>query len=246
MGSASKLYLKGIYNRFSYLATWLPNANLRLGDVGLQQGDAFKQMTTLTDLGIPFRMRKGANTIDFTYTSESGVTVKTKAAGEVAAGTSLPLGQAGISIQFSREGAFLFQAVGCSIEEIDDKVALGQAVIKLVKNETWNPSWAVVDMLVRADTATIMVSNSGFAGLDLTAKAPVAVANLANVDTGLSVSSQTGDIIRFIAAKGLAPLFRLSKMKQSFLSGIFTFGGPVQEAPASEVEDNPLEVVAPE
>src|ERR1700730_3965823 len=102
MESASKLYLKGVYSRFRYLATWLPNANLTLGDVGVQQGDAFKQMTTLKDLGIPFRVRKGANIVDFI--SESGVTLKTKAAGEVSMGTSLPMGQAGISIQFGKEG----------------------------------------------------------------------------------------------------------------------------------------------
>ena len=252
MASAGKLYVREIYSRFQYLAAWLPNANLSLGDVGVHEGGRFKRMSALKDLGLPFRVRIGTNPIDFTYTSESGVTVATKIGGKVAAGTSLPLGQADISIQFSRKGAFLFQAIGCSTEEIEDKMALGQVIIRLVKEGSWEPSWAVVDTLVRADTATIVLSNSRTGAVELTAKAPVSVANLANVAVGLSVTSQTGDIIRFIAAKGLSPLFRLSKVKQSFLSKIvggtegITFGGADSDDEVSaEGNENPLEAVVP-
>jgi hypothetical protein len=252
MSSASKLYLKEIHEKFSYLATWLPNTNLKLGDVGVLQGEVFKQMTTLKALGVPFKIQKGKDKLDYTWTSKSGVTLKAKVAGEVAAGSALPLAEAGISIQFEKEGAFLFQAVGCIADEIEGKAAVGQAVLKLLKEKTWNPDWAVVDTLVRADCATIVVSNSGNAGLDLTTKAPVAALNLANLDAGLSVNSQSGDLIRFIAAKGLAPLFRLSRVKQSLLSkllgdsGPITFGGVSAEDDEQAVlEANPLEAVAP-
>ncbi len=252
MTAASKLYLKEIYQRFSYLAAWLPNINLRLGDVGVLQGEQFKQMTTLKALGVPFETRTSTSTIDFTYTSQSGVTLKTKVNGEVAIGTTLPATQAGISMQFSKEGAFLFQAVKCRVDEIEDKDAVGKVVVKLLKEGTWNRDWGVVDTLVRAGSATIVVSNSQVASLELTANAPVAVANPANLGIGLSVNSQSGDIIQFIAAKGLAPLFKLSRVKQSFLSTLLggprpvTFGGPSPEEPTKSIfEGNPLEAVAP-
>ena len=251
MASVGKLYVDGIYARFSYLATWLPNSNLKLGDVGVHQGAEFKQMTTLKDLAIPFRVRKGVNSVDFSCTSESGVTVKTKVAGEAIAGTALPLGSVGMSIQFSRQGAFLFHAAQCIADEIDDKAALGQAVISLVKSGRWEPGWAVIDTVVRAGTATIVVSNSGSAGLDLTVKTPEALANLANLEGGFSVASQSGDILQFIAAKGLAPLFRLSRVKQSLVSRLLgrtsaiTFGGPTLDEDPVVSDEEPFESVAP-
>jgi hypothetical protein len=189
-------------------------------------------MTTLKDLKVPFKVRAGSSSGDFTYTSKSGVNIKTKAEGQVAVGTTLPVAQAGISIEFSEEGAFLFQAVGCSVDEIEDKVALGRAIISLIGKDIWDGDWGVVDTLVRAKSATIVVSNSHTAALELTAKAPLAVTNLANLDTGLSVNFQKGDMIRFIAAQGLAPLFKLSRAKRSLLERLFglsrplTFGKP--------------------
>jgi hypothetical protein len=184
-------------------------------------------MTTLKDLKIPFKVRTGSSSGDFTYTSKSGVSMKTKAEGQVAVGTTLPVAQAGISIEFSEEGAFLFQAVGCSVDEIEDKVALGRAIIGLIGKGTWDGDWGVVDTLVRAKSATIVVSNSHSAAIELTAKAPIAVANLANLTTGLSVNVQKGDMIRFIAAKGLAPLFNLSRAKLSLLDRLFGLSRPI-------------------
>ncbi len=253
MEEAGRLYLREIYKRFSYLAAWLPNTKLKLGDVGMQQGEKFKQMTSLKELGVPFKVRKGTSSIDFTYTSKSGVSAQTKLAGEAGAGANLPLAKAGISIQFSKEGAFLFQAVGCIVNEIEDKYELGRAAIKLFKAGTWQEGWAVVDTLVCADCATIIVSNSKSATIDLTAKTPVAEANLASLDTGLSVNSQTGDVIQLIASKGLAPLFRLSRVKQSILSKLMggsqplTFGGPGSDDAVDILqEEHLLEAVAPE
>jgi len=252
MAAASKMYVKGMFQRFSYLAAWLPNTTLRLGDVGLQRGQDFKRMTTLGDLGISFRVRTGASPVDFTYTSQSGVSVKPKVAAQATAGAMLPSAQAGISIEFSEDGAFLFHAIGCSVDEIEDKEALGQAVIAAIKAGNWKPEWGVVDTLVRADSATIVVSNSQQAALELSAKAPVAPANLASLDAGLSVSSQSGDIVQFIAAKGLAPLFRLSRAKQSLLasllgSGAITFGGTGGEEAEEPVPAGDLfEAVAPD
>lgn len=253
MAKASKYYLKEIYERFSYLATWLPNTNLRLGDVGIQDGQNFKQMTTLKDLNVFFKTRKGLSKIDFNYVSQSGVALKPKLTGEIALGNSLPVGQASISIQFNREGAFLFQAAGCIVDEIEDKVALGKAVVRLFEAGIWDPSWAVVDTVVKAKHATIIVSISGNAILDLSAKAPITEANLANLGAELSISSQKGDVVKFISAKGLTPLFRLSRAKQSFLSKFLgvskpiTFGGGASEEIAEEsFDENIFEPIVPE
>jgi hypothetical protein len=172
--------------------------------------------------------------------------------GDVAIGTTLPVANAGVAIQFSKEGAFLFQAVGCLVDEIENKVELGQAVIRLFQQGRWEADWGVVDTTVKADCATIVVSNSGSSALELTAKTPVKMTNLANLEAGFSVNSQSGDIVRFIAAKGLTPLFKLSRVKKSFLpawlggSKPITFGGAPQEQVVTPVAENVFEAVAPE
>jgi hypothetical protein len=255
MESASKSYVQGIWQRFSYLATWLPNTRLQLGDIGVQEGEEFRRVTSLADLGVTFKVRSGADRVDFTYTSQSGVTIRTNAKGEVGVGTALPGAQAGISIEFGEAGAFLFQAMGCSVDEIEDKAAVGRAAIALFQQGQWQPQWRLVDTLVKADSATIVVSNSQNAALELSAKVPVTVADLANAEAGLAVNAQRGDVIRFIAARGLSPLFKLSRVKQSLLQrwfgggGPITFGGPKagveRDEEAAAPPENPLEEVGP-
>ena len=230
MAGAAKIYVKGVHQRFSYLGTWLPNVNLQLGDVGVLDGAEFKQMTTLQRLGIPFAVRPGVNKMDFSHTSQSGVKLQAKVKGEAAVGTTLPLGEAGLAIQFSQEGAFVFQATGSLVDEIENKQEVGQAVLKLVQQGRWDPNWGVVDALVKASCATIIVANSASAGLELTAKTPVQLASLANLDAGLSVSSQSGEVIQVIAQQGLTPLFNVSRVKKPFLASLLgskriTFGG---------------------
>jgi len=77
-------------------------------------------------------------------------------------------------------------------------------------------------------------------------------ANLVRLDIGLSVNSQSGDIIQFVAAQGLTPLFRLSRVKSSLLgrllggSKTIVFGGPsVDPAPIS-TEEQVFENVTPD
>jgi hypothetical protein len=251
MESARSEYLNGIYKRFQYLATWLPNTTVHIGDIGIQDENGFKRMGTLQELKVPFQVRRGEAKVDFTYTSESGVILKTKLAGEPALGTMLPLGEAGVSLQFSKEGAYLFQAVGCTIDEIEDKIALGRSVLKLYREHDWQEDWTVVDTVVSADSATIVVSNSANSALDLTAKGPVSLNSLANVDAGLSVCSQSGDVIRVIAERGLAPLFKLSRVKRSLVRSLLhsskaiAFGGPTTNHVSSS-DGELLEEVPPE
>jgi hypothetical protein len=253
MAIASKLYVKSIYERFSYLATWLPNAKLKLGDVGIREGEYFKRMSSLKVLGVSFKVRSGTSYADFTYTSQSGVKLKTKAAGEMIAGTTLPNAQAGLLIDFSKEGAFLFQAMGCLVDEIEDKIGLGREIIELYKKGNWETNWSIVDTVVKASSATIIVSNSQSASIELTAKTPLLITNLANAETGLTLNSQRGDVIRFISVDGLMPLFKLSRLKKSFLSkmlrtqGSIYFGGNVSDGSACFKSDNGvLEAVAPD
>src|SRR5271169_792918 len=224
MTAASRIYLQTIYKRFSLLGSWMPNASVALGDVGVLEDGSFKRLTSLDLLGIPVKVRPGASAVDFSFTSQSGVEIQTTLSGELASTTPLAAA-AGLSIQFSREGGFVFQAADCYIDEVEDKVSMGNAIVGLFRVDRWDSKWAVVDSLVRAGSATIVISNSSTAALELTANAPIEASSLARMHAGLSVKSQSGDIVRFIAQPGLTPLFRLSRVKPSILDRAFGVGG---------------------
>ena len=250
MASAGMTYLNEIHQRFAYLPTWLPNSKLQLGDVGVLRGEGFRQMTTLKELGVPFITRRGAAPLDFSYTSASGVALQVKAKGAVAPGTTLPAAKAGVEVKFSKQGAFIFQAAGNRVHEIENKATVGQAVIRLYEQGRWESDWSVVDTVVEASAATILVANSGGAALELAADAPLDAAGLARLDIGLVVNSQSGDMIHFVAAQGLTPLYRLSRAKSSLLgrllkgSKAIKFGGPSIAPGASQEEV--FESVVPE
>lgn len=251
MSDVSKLYLKSIYSRFGYFGTWLPNSPMSLGEVGLQERGIFKRMTSLTDLGIPFEIRSSAHPVDFIYTSNSGLSTQLKLAGEIAGGSTLPVAQGGVVIEFTQEGAFLFQAVDCLSDEIANRSVVGKLVLQAFRDGHWQSDWCVVDSVVNADCSTILVANSKRAKLELSSKGPLDITNMANVDANLAVHSQQGDVLRILAADGLAPLFRLSSIKHSLVARIFggsgiRFGGSPPITPPEHVSDEEcLEAVQP-
>jgi hypothetical protein len=234
----SRRYVDEIFARYGYFATWLPNTRVELGDVGVRQGRIFKRLTSLADLGIEFGIRRGKDPTDFTHTSSSGVNLKLGAAADAsAAGAQL-------AVEFDQQGAFVFQAVGCRVDEIDNRLAVGQQVLELHGQGKWDADWCVTDTTVSAASATIIVASSAKASLGLTARTPIQISSLARVDAGISVSAQAGDVLHFIAAKGLVPMFKVSRVKQSFLAKLFggelTFGGPGDES-----AEEPFEPVSP-
>jgi hypothetical protein len=228
MTNASRIYLQTIYNRFSLLGTWMPNSTVALGDVGVLEGGLFKHLTSLKSLGIPFKVRPGASAVDFALTSESGVEMQTKSGAELSPSAAPLAADIGLSIQFSREGGFVFQAVDCFVDEVDDKVRMGRAIVELYRVGKWEKQWGVVDTLVRTGAATIVVSNSSKATLELSANVPIQASCLARANSGLTVKSQSGDIVRFITQQGLTPLFRLSRVKPSMFEKVFGGGGRIR------------------
>ncbi len=219
MVQVSRLYTRELFGQFKYRGTWLPNSNIRLGDVGLLENDRFALETTLEKLRVPVNVRKGVNPTTFEYMSKSGISVDVKAAGKAAAAvSSLGQAQAGIRVQFNKKGSFLFQARGCQEDMIENRDEIGDAILKLRRKREWNDDWRVVTELVRADCATILASVSRDAAIELGAKTNVTIADLANVNVGLKVASESGRIVKFVAKKKLKPLYNVCGLWSSIAS----------------------------
>ncbi len=220
MPDVGGLYMQGMHGECKLLAAWLPTAEIRLGDVGVLDKEHFAHVTTLQALGIPFGVRRGTSPGNLTY--KSGAEFSANVSGQVTAAGG---GEASASLSFSKKGGFVFHAAGCLTDEIEDKQAVGKEAIKLLGKGKWEPKWSVVDTVVHADRATILISTTDSSVADLTGKAPLASANLANVSVGLNVAVRHGDVLQYVAHAKLTPLFNLSRVKRSLLEIILGRGG---------------------
>jgi hypothetical protein len=123
----------------------------------------------------------------------------------------------------------VFQAAGCVQHEFADADAVAKQILRAYARGQWEPDYVVVSKFQRADTATILISNSDRARLELSATADLSVGGdlaLANAGVGLRATAQSGDVTRFVARKGLTPLYRVLRVKRPLLNRLFGIGAP--------------------
>jgi hypothetical protein len=216
MVSISKQYAREMHEKFGYLATWLPNTQVTLGDIGVIRNQVFEPVSSLHKLGIAFAVDRDRQPADLDYTSSDAVSIQTKVAG-AAPDTALAGAQAdgSISISFSRADAVVFQAAACLTSRIADVKSLGDEILSRYYRNDWDPQHVVVTDLVTAKAATILISDSHDAHIDLALKAQtVSVAKLADANASLSVTRASGIGTRVVAAEGLTPLFKVAGVKR--------------------------------
>lgn len=222
MASAAGVYTRELRERFGYSATWVPNAEVRLGDVGLIRGHQYERVSSLADFGVAFDVRESRVRGAYSFASAGSVAFGFKAAGEPGAVASgLVEADAGVTIDFAASNASVFQAEGCTVSEIRDQHTLGQQVIELASDERWPDGYVVVCEVISADRTTVLVASEGGARVELRAKAgvPLGAHTLADADAGISLASSHGLGLQIVAEGKLTPLFRARGIARRFLSG---------------------------
>jgi hypothetical protein len=207
-------YTEEMRSEFDYLSTWLPNAHVELGDVGVLRRDRFERLTSLGALGVDFAVRERDRGVDLDYASAGGVSVEVNGAGE-----GSPAAEQRICVSFGREHGVLFQAMACRITEVADRQALGRVVLALADEGRWDARHVVVTEVVNSGPTVVLMSDRCDARIDLMARLPDVVAvtagfPLASLSAGLSVVSALGIGVRIIAPQGLTPLFRVSGVRR--------------------------------
>jgi hypothetical protein len=223
MSTAAEYYCRALHKHFSLLGTWLPNARMSLGDVGILDRGIFQRFTSLGKLGANMRIRKGLTPAVFSFSSEMTAAVRSSASGSIVPGH--PLGRAQVDLKFASQGGFMFQAIDCYRDEIDDKAGLAKVILGYVRTGEWRGDWAVVDSVVRAGSATIIIANSSQASLGLHVDGPAEFSSLAKLTSGFEVNSESGNIARFISQGNLVPLFTLGRIKTSFIQQALGLSG---------------------
>jgi len=214
-----KIYTTELHSSLGYLATWLPASKLELGDL-MTAGDAgLIRIGHIRDQGVSFTPHAGPSRAIYEYSSSNGVSISLKLAGQAMAGTSLGDAEAGLVVKFGRGNALVFEASGCSSTAIADVASLGRAIEKRYAAGKWDRNWMLVTELVSAKAATIIISSSQSAQIDLkaTGKIGPGTIRLSDVDAKLEAKHTVDIGFKTIASTGLTPLYRASGIKWSWL-----------------------------
>ena len=203
MASPVKLYQKEMHDNLGFFATWLPGDRIEIGDAGVIKDGVFKRVGSLAELGIAFELSESSSTQDVKYTSTSGTKVDFSAGANVTG-----IAKAEITIDFSRQGAFVFHASGLRSHRIANRMEVARKLLEAYRSKVWEESWLLVETLHVAERATIIVSEDSSAGLSLAANvAAIPSVSLADPKISLAVTSTRGKLVHVVGKQKLHPLY---------------------------------------
>jgi hypothetical protein len=216
-----KLYAKDVYENLKYRPTWLPGSPVELGAVGVIEEGIFRSITDLQTLDIPFEVKIDSDQDTIDFASKNGVSISFKAAGETNGKfQAIAKADAGVLIEFSREGAVVLQLRDVSLNRIANQSALSHALLKAMavgdELKQWQRDWVVITEVARAGRATIVISSSGKSRLELKASGSTASASLVDASTALSVATESEINTKVIAESGLTPLYRGLRVRRGY------------------------------
>jgi hypothetical protein len=218
-------YAKELHSQFGYLATWLPTASLKLGDIGTIKDGVFERTGNLKDLGIEFTAETYPDASDLEYASADAVSQEIKGGGNVP-GTAGSGGmvEATVGISFKRANAVLLQASRCNSSVISNIAEIADSILSRYADGEWPADQVLITDLISADTLTVVISSGANAEIDLSVKGDVGsgVAKLASANASYSVNKASSIGTRIIGQKGATPLFKARGIKRS----LFPWGEP--------------------
>jgi hypothetical protein len=216
MASPVTLYHREMHDNLGFFATWFPGDPIEIGDAGVLEGGRFRRTVSLKELGIPCEVGAGQGSQNVQYTSTQGT--KMTASGGAAAAA---FAKAEISIEFSREGAFVFHASRLHPQRLENRAAVAELIVKAYHKGKWQKDWLLVEAIHTAERATIIVSEDSSAGIVLVASAdmPLPAISLSDPKIGLTVASTRGKIVHIIGGKGLHPLYSCLRLKDPLFGG---------------------------
>ena len=215
MASPVKLYQQEMHNNIGFFATWLPSSTMELGDFGVLEEGRFRRMGSLKELGVPKQKIREGTSENMTYSASAD----RKVGASAGAASAIPVAKAELSIRFTRQGGYVFEAESIRNIEIAERFELAERLLQMYKQERWRKEWFLVDSMYVAKSATIIVSedNSSEIVLQASSNVPLGALPLADPKLGLSVASSSGKIVHVIAQNDLKPLYSCLKVRDPLI-----------------------------
>ncbi|MET8757909.1 hypothetical protein [Lentzea sp. NPDC004782] len=222
MAELVELYSKGIKRKLqNYWPAWLPGTHFAIGDIGVLNGYLFEKVGSLRELGLKYYEEVDADSSSLDISSGSEVSVSFKAAGEVNPSFAhVGAAEVGLKVELGSTGAFVVHAPETFESEIGDRLNLRGQVIDAFRMGRWEKDWLVVIRLLKAPSATVLISRSSNSLLELSSRVDLSgvVAALGAADAGVTIKYKKGDTVNMIGGKNVTPLFQLARLKTSFFS----------------------------
>jgi hypothetical protein len=215
-------YLKSLYKKtHGYRPTWLPNTPIKIGDVGILEDDVFIKESTLNEHGIYFEVAISESDATIDFSSECGITLKTKLEGKIdPSATSLGKADAGFIIEFNDENGFIFKAKGSRTSVISNLGAVKREVLRRFNEGNWAKNWVIISELIEAKSATILLSGQAGSKVELKAQGDLNVSTMDIADASLNLKLESGQTLAatILGQQKITPLYRIIGVKQSFFS----------------------------
>jgi hypothetical protein len=211
--SIADSYANEIREQLKKFATWEPGEPRELGDYGELRGSLFVRIGNIADppFNVKFETNPDQTSSPVTYSSSGAVSIEADGgiAGPVATLAKLTLG---LKVNFNRENAIYFQAIGARYDSIRNQLDLERQLLDAFAAGSWKDYYVVVTERVGAKSSTVIVSSGMSASLQLNAAGgdPFDMAD-ANVKL---VSSGRKDIgYETITDEDATPLLSLSRIQ---------------------------------
>ncbi|WP_396625625.1 hypothetical protein [Luteitalea sp.] len=197
-------------------ANFPPNRPLALGDYGVKRDDVFQRLGNIRTLGVAFTATEGTSESTIQFKSAGAVDVEFFAKGTARVG-AVPAVNAGLDLKFTRENAVFFNAAGCTLTQVDDIAAVGEALAALLAAGRWDSGFYVVTSLVQAASTTAVVSSSRGSEVGLEASSDlVPHIDLADASLKLRIKRSRSTALEIVTANGQTPLMQLSRLRGLF------------------------------
>ena len=220
MSKIKQSYKKQISNTFDYRATWAPSRPIVLGQIGKLQDGVFMPYASLEDFGIQIETQTKESDDTLDYSSSGGVSINYKVAGDAVptGAKTLTQADAGILIKFSRENAVVFNIKGFSTSQITNLAVVEEKILQLKEEGKWKKDYILICEVITAKSASIVISESKDAALEISARADIGINDLklSNLDANLSIANKRDIGVNVLAKQAITPLYKAMKVKNRF------------------------------
>jgi hypothetical protein len=229
-----QLYASNIRAHIGLFATWLPNAEVKIGQYGTLDGALFQPMNQL--MGLYAKPAPAKAKYDFTIAADRTINTESKALADA----GVTHGNVLLEVQFHREAAVSFSAPEAVITRVGDIRELGEKLVMMLNAGDWDRKHAIVVEVVSTPKATIIASEKAGAQVkfEVGAKTPISPQAMADLNEETSLRTYKGVGVKVIGEGPLTPLFRLAFLeKRLFRNPTISFRGPAGEDVQRETVD---------
>lgn len=219
MARFERKFVKQIYkNSGGFLPSWPLGKQVKLGDVIDLKYRRMIYLGTLKDPAINISITVDTDdAIDNTkWQSSNSVNVITKAKGEVPAkGSNLPINKAGLTIDFSKQGGFLFQPGGMRIDRIKNLISVRKEAKEKLFRELFNLRKVyIVTQVGIVDSYALTISQSKNSKLEVAVEGQPSIStkDLADVSLDLEVKTESALDFNVIGSQGGEIFFKAEKL----------------------------------